>query len=607
MHKLSETIERKFVDQIEMDEWLIETDTGYQPLTHINKTIEYEVWNLETEDGLELECADDHIVFRDNYEEVFVKNLQPGDKILTKNGSSIVSSIQRTSVSEHMYDVTVGDDNHRFYSNGILSHNTAAMAAYILWFAIFNPTKTTAVLANKMEQAQEIMDRIRMAFEYLPFFLQHGVKVYNKRRIEFDNGSIIFSSATSASSIRGKSVDLLYIDEAAFVENDLTFYESTYPVITAGESSRVIMTTTPRGARGMFYMLWRESQAGRNYYKTLEVIWDQHPKRDEKWKEVTIANIGHSRFAQEFACVGYSGIVTLQDRDFEFDISIGDAYKLLVDGNKFIVYEHISPSGKSYIGKTKKSIRERWNSHLRHIKNPTVPFHKAIKSYGEYAWTHRILSVFDTEEEALQSEIENILFRDKDNLYNMTNGGEGASGSVVVKDNKGNTLAVKIDDPRYVSGELVHIATGTIKARTISGNVVTVSINDPRLSSGELVSMHKGMKRSDHSKRKMSISAKARGSNTTGYKHSAETKQLWSSIRKGKPNNHNKKISDKDYIEILQNYDEHIPMVGVGVRCPKSGTIRSYDRAFCLYYGEKYGVTAKAIAAILKRRRILND
>lgn len=179
---------------------------------------------------------------------------------------------------------------------------TATMAAYILWFAIFNPTKYIAVLANKMEQAQEIMDRIRMSFEYLPFFLQHGVTVYNKRRVAFDNGSIIFSAATSASSIRGRSVDLVYIDEAAFIENDLTFYESTYPVITSGKDSRVIMTSTPRGARGMFYMLYRASQAGTNYYKTLEVLWDRHPKRDEQWKEVTIANIGYSRFAQEFSC-----------------------------------------------------------------------------------------------------------------------------------------------------------------------------------------------------------------------------------------------------------------------------------------------------------------
>lgn len=222
---------------------------------------------------------------------------------------------------------------------------TAAMAAFILWFAIFHPTKTVAVLANKGEQAQEIMDRIRMAFEYLPFFMQHGVKVYNKRRIEFDNGSVIFSAATSASGIRGRSVDLCYIDEAAFIENDLTFYESTYPVITSGKASRVIMTTTPRGARGMFYMLWRESQAGRNYYTRLEVIWDQHPKRDEKWKEETIANIGYSRFAQEFACKfqGSSGTLIpteiLERMQWVNPIEEDESFKVYTKYNHKVVYE----------------------------------------------------------------------------------------------------------------------------------------------------------------------------------------------------------------------------------------------------------------------------
>lgn len=186
---------------------------------------------------------------------------------------------------------------------------TATMAAYILWFAMFHETKTIAVLANKGEQAQEIMDRIRLMYEFLPFFLQPGARVYNKKTLEFDNRSKIFSAATSSASIRGRSVDLCYIDEAAFIENDLDFYESTYPVISSGAESRVIMTTTPKGTRGMFYGLWLDSEAGRNSYKTLKVTWEAHPKRDEKWKEVTLANIGASRFQQEFNVVfrGSSG------------------------------------------------------------------------------------------------------------------------------------------------------------------------------------------------------------------------------------------------------------------------------------------------------------
>lgn len=186
---------------------------------------------------------------------------------------------------------------------------TTVMAAYILWVAIFHESEYIAVLANKGDQAQEIMDRIRMAYEYLPFFLQHGVKVYNKRRLEFDNGSVIFSAATSSSSIRGRSVSLLYIDEACFIENDLTFYESVYPTVTSGKDTKVIMTSTPKGARGMFYTLWRNSLESRNTYKTIEVTWDKHPNRDEVWRNETVDNIGYSRFRQEFDCawIGSSG------------------------------------------------------------------------------------------------------------------------------------------------------------------------------------------------------------------------------------------------------------------------------------------------------------
>jgi hypothetical protein len=82
---------------------------------------------------------------------------------------------------------------------------TSVMAAFIVWYSIFHEEKTTAVLANKGDAAQEIMDRIRLMLENLPFFLQPGVSIYNRRSIELDNGSKIFSAATGAGGIRGRS------------------------------------------------------------------------------------------------------------------------------------------------------------------------------------------------------------------------------------------------------------------------------------------------------------------------------------------------------------------------------------------------------------------
>ena len=179
------------------------------------------------------------------------------------------------------------------------SGKTITTATFLGWYGIFNEAKTIAVLANKADQAQEILERIQLTYENLPLFLQPGVKVYNKRTVVFGNNSKIFSAASSSSSIRGKSVSLLYIDEAAFIPNDMQFYESTYPTISSGKKTRIIITSTPNGTRGMFYKLWQESLSNTNSYKRMEVPWWLVPGRDEKWKEEEISNTSREQFRQE--------------------------------------------------------------------------------------------------------------------------------------------------------------------------------------------------------------------------------------------------------------------------------------------------------------------
>lgn len=180
---------------------------------------------------------------------------------------------------------------------------TTVVAAFILWYAMFNADKNIGILANKAAQAREIVARITTSLESIPFFLQVGNKSLNKGSMEFANRSRIISAATSSSSIRGQSMSLLYIDEAAFIPNDFEFYESTYPVITSGKESRVIITSTPKGARGLFYKLYREAEEGTNEYVHTNVIWSEVPGRDEEWKRITMRNMaGESQWRQEMEC-----------------------------------------------------------------------------------------------------------------------------------------------------------------------------------------------------------------------------------------------------------------------------------------------------------------
>jgi len=180
------------------------------------------------------------------------------------------------------------------------SGKSISTVIYILWYAVFNPEKTIAVLANKGATAREMLGRITLALENLPFFLQPGCKELNKGSITFANNTKIVASATSGSSIRGLSIDLLFLDEFAFVERDAEFYTSTYPVISAGDETKVIITSTANGVGNMFYKIYEGSQKKINEFVSSRVDWYDVPGRDAEWKKQTIANTSELQFEQEY-------------------------------------------------------------------------------------------------------------------------------------------------------------------------------------------------------------------------------------------------------------------------------------------------------------------
>lgn len=118
-------IERNFVETINLNDYEVETDEGFVDIVNLNITTPYQIYILKTFGGLELKCADNHIIFDENYNEVFVKDLNSGDHIITKNGIDCVESIVNTGVFENMYDLELSKESkHRYYCNGILSHNS---------------------------------------------------------------------------------------------------------------------------------------------------------------------------------------------------------------------------------------------------------------------------------------------------------------------------------------------------------------------------------------------------------------------------------------------------------------------------------------------------
>ena len=306
MFKLSDQVERKFIESFDVDDWEIDTDSDWQPISSIHKTIEYEVWEIVTENGAKILCADTHIVFDQNFNEIFVKDCVPDSTlIMTRLGPSKVKSVEQLLIKkENMFDITVCSDDHRLWTGDILSHNTTSVVTFILHYILFNETKVVGLLANKGETAREILGRVQLAYQHLPKWLQQGVIEWNKGSFVLENNSRVIAAATSSDAIRGYSINLLFMDEAAFVENWDTFFTSVYPTISSGTETKIVLVSTPNGLNH-FYKLWANAHKEgeeNNGYNPIRVSWNDVPGRDDNWRRDTLAamNFDTEKFAQEY-------------------------------------------------------------------------------------------------------------------------------------------------------------------------------------------------------------------------------------------------------------------------------------------------------------------
>ena len=191
---------------------------------------------------------------------------------------------------------------------------TTTVAAYLCWYLLFNDSKTVAILANKAAAAREIMSRLQLMYEYLPKWLQQGVAEWNKGSISLENNSKAFTAATSSSGIRGKSVNFLYVDEAAIIPNTVAdeFFTATYPTISAGETTKIVLTSTPLGLNH-FWKFWTEAESKINGFVPVRVEYNEHPEHDDKWAAQQKQLLGDLKYRQEILMDFLGSAATLID------------------------------------------------------------------------------------------------------------------------------------------------------------------------------------------------------------------------------------------------------------------------------------------------------
>jgi hypothetical protein len=193
------------------------------------------------------------------------------------------------------------------------SGKSTSAAGYLLWYAMFVPDSTILIAAHKYTGAQEIMQRIRYAYENCPDHIKAGVTTYNKGSLDFENGSRIVSATTTENTGRGMSISLLYLDEFAFVRPSIAelFWTSITPTLSTG--GKAIITSTPNSDEDQFALIWKqankcedaygnETELGVNGFKAYKAHWSEQPGRDDKWAASMKAQLGEDRFRREIGC-----------------------------------------------------------------------------------------------------------------------------------------------------------------------------------------------------------------------------------------------------------------------------------------------------------------
>jgi len=381
-----------------------------------------------------IKCSKDPIYFIINYCKIVTldNGLQPFD----------LYECQKNKIN------VINDNRRIILMEGRQQGKTTTSAAYILWYTLFSPSRTVAILANKAAAAREVLSRYQVMYEHLPVWLQQGVTTWNKGDIELENGSKVFTAATSSSAIRGRSVNMLYVDEAAIIPNTVAedFFTSVYPTISAGQTTKILLSSTPLGYNH-FWKFWNDAENDRNGFVNLFIPYWEIPGRDENWAREQQRLLGDLKYNQEVLCKFLGSSLTLINSDVIGSMSAippishqdgldiyeepqpDHTYVIVADTAKGVGGDH---SAFTLVDITevpfKISVKYR-NNRISPLLYPSV-IHNLAKKYNE---AFVLIEINSSEQVAHilynEYEYENLLFVNRSSRGQKLSSGFGSSGT----------------------------------------------------------------------------------------------------------------------------------------------------------------------------------
>ncbi|CBJ94203.1 Putative phage DNA packaging protein (terminase) [Campylobacter phage CPt10] len=354
----------KFIESYECKDKYVETPIGKVKILEVHKTIKYNIFEIETENGFKLQASELHVLIDENGNELYVKDCL-NKVIKTKSGPSKI--ISKTFIKyDHCYDLTL-EHHHLYYTNGVLSHNSSKSTTTSVKLAhlyCFKKDINIGIVAYSGNSAREFLDKTKKMLIGLPIWMQPGTVTWNKGSIECENNIKILTDVPSSDAFRGTSTNIIVVDECAYLDPAgwIDFTDGVLPSQAGLAFKKLVILSTPKG-KNHFYDIWQGAgdtlETSINGFVRHRVDWRLVPrfKSDgtkydpEEFKQQQIKTGGLVVWNSAYECKFEGSAMTLIPSE------ILDTYKpqepIEVDNikdSKILIYEEPIPGHKYVMG-----------------------------------------------------------------------------------------------------------------------------------------------------------------------------------------------------------------------------------------------------------------
>ena len=230
------------------------------------------------------------------------------------------------------------------YRQAGVSTVTAAWASKRLVFAMKTKPEKILIIANKLDTAVEMANKIRSFIEQWPSWVGVGFSPDKNaaRHFKLSNGCEVKAVATSKDALRGYSPTMLIFDEAAYIKADGDFWAACMASLSTG--GKVVVISTPNGYDPIYYEIYEQANRGMNDFKVTEMFWYRDPRYSKDLYLVKCDDIIHYFLNRD----------EYKDEEIRIDFSANSSYDRDYDELQRLFKDGYKPSSSWFESMVKK-------------------------------------------------------------------------------------------------------------------------------------------------------------------------------------------------------------------------------------------------------------